>query len=216
MKKITFIVLLMIFSLGYSKSISSEEISCTTISKEAEQGSFSIGYKLKFETIGTDVKITCELLDTDRVGVIAYLFKNTPFGETPMTNESGLIFTKTITGQTLDETITYAVKFAFAGGLAVTKYTDYKVGQDCELGVNNFELSKSVKLYPNPAKGILNIDSNRLPISKIEFYSIIGNKILETKENYNLIHIEDLSKGVYLVKVYMENNKVAIKRLIVE
>ena len=224
MKKITLMIFLMTFSLGYSMRTSAlastsavEEISCTTTSNDATQGTFPLGYVMKFETIGTDVQITCEMLDADRVGVVAYLWKKTPFGEVSMAKVSGLTFTATVSGLTDGETISYAVKFAYAGGgLAVTKYIDYVVGQDCELGVNNFELSKSVKLYPNPAKGILNIDSNRLPISKIEFYSIIGNKILETKENYNLIHIEDLSKGVYLVKVYMENNKVAVKRLIVE
>lgn len=224
MKKITLMIFLMIFSLGYSMSIplltstvAEEEISCTTTSKEASQGSFPIGYVMKFETIGTDVKITCEMLDTDRVGVIAYLWKKTPFGEVSMTKVSGLIFTATVSGLTDGQTISYAVKFAYAGGgLAVTKYTDYVVGQDCELGVTNFELTNSIKLYPNPAKGILHIDSNRLPISKIEFYSIIGNKILETKENYNLINIADLSRGIYLLKVYVENDKAVIKRLIVE
>ncbi len=197
MKKITLMIFLMIFSLGHSMSIPSltstvaeEEISCTTTSNEASQGSFPIGYVMKFETIGTDVKITCEMLDSDRVGVVAYLWKKTPFGEVSMTNVSGLAFTATISGQTMGETITYACKFAYAGGgLAVTKYIDYVVGQDCELGVNNFELTNSIKLYPNPAKGILHIDSNHLSISKIEFYSIIGNKISETKENYNLINI---------------------------
>lgn len=224
MKKITLMMFLMIFSLGYSMSIplltstvAEEEISCTTTSKEASQGSFPIGYVMKFETIGTDVKITCEMLDSDRVGVVAYLWKKTPFGEVSMTNVSGLTFTATVSGQTIGETITYACKFAYAGGgLAVTKYIDYVVGQDCELGINNFELTNSIKLYPNPAKGILHIDSNHLSISKIEFYSIIGNKISERKENYNLINIADLSRGVYLLKVYVENDKVVIKRLIVE
>ena len=134
-----------------------------------------------------------------------------------MANISGLTFTATVSGLTDGQTIAYAVKFAYAGGgLAVTKYIDYVVGQDCELGVNNFELTNSIKLYPNPAKGILHIDSNHLSISKIEFYSIIGNKISERKENYNLINIADLSRGVYLLKVYVENDKVVIKRLIVE
>ena len=42
-----------------------------------------------------------------------------------MTNTSGLVFTKTLGGFTQGETISYACKFAFAGGLAVTKYFSY-------------------------------------------------------------------------------------------
>ena len=95
---------------------------CGGNSTEASVGSFSAGYKYSFQTTGTDVKITFELLDKDKQGVVAYLWKQTPFGETQMTNVSGNIFTKTITGQTVGATISYAVKFAFAGGLSVTKY----------------------------------------------------------------------------------------------
>ena len=102
-------------------------LQCTGTESEASQGLFSVGYNYAFETIGTDVKITFELLDTDKNDVVAYLWKQSPFSESPMTNVSGKIFTKTITGQTNGSTINYAVKFAFAGGLSVTKYFSYVV-----------------------------------------------------------------------------------------
>ncbi len=51
-----------------------------------------------------------------------------------MTNVSGTnIYTKTITGQTAAAVIKYGVKFAFAGGLAVTGFVSYEVGKDCAL-----------------------------------------------------------------------------------
>jgi hypothetical protein len=85
------------------------------------------------------VKITFELLDTDKTGVVAYLWKQTPFTETPMTNVSGKKFSSTITGQTAGSTINYAVKFAYAGGMSVTKYYSYVVGDACiSLGVTDF------------------------------------------------------------------------------
>ena len=70
-------------------------------------------------------------MDTDRTGVVAYLWRESPFEETQMDQVSGLTFSKTISGFSQGETISYACKFAFAGGLAVTKYISYVVGNDC-------------------------------------------------------------------------------------
>ena len=106
---------------------------CAGTTSESSQGTFATGYKYAFETIGTDVKFTFELLDADKVGVVAYLWKQTPFGETAMAKSTlGNIFTSTISGQTIGSTISYAVKFAYAGGMSVTKYFPYVVGSSCE------------------------------------------------------------------------------------
>jgi len=105
-------------------------MSCTTTSTDATQGSFQVGYKCTYETVGTNVNITFELLD-DKAGTIAYLWKETPFSESAMTNTGGKIFTATISGQTLGTTISYACKFAYSGGLSVTKYITYVVGSNC-------------------------------------------------------------------------------------
>ena len=40
-------------------------------------------------------------------------------------------FSLTLNNQTIGEEISYACKFAFAGGLAVTPYLKYKVGDKC-------------------------------------------------------------------------------------
>lgn len=107
---------------------------CVGASKVALEGSFTIGYKTTFETIGTDVKITFELLDTDKEGVVAFLRKqgDAAASEVQMTNTPGTkIFTRTITGQTPGAIINYGVKFAFAGGLAVTSFVSYEVNTNC-------------------------------------------------------------------------------------
>jgi len=109
---------------------------CTETSTVASQGAFSIGYKCTYETVGTDVTITFEMLD-DKAGVIAYLWKETPFGETLMTNTSGKIFNATVSGQAVGTTISYACKFAYSGGMSVTKYMTYVVGTNCGSGAND-------------------------------------------------------------------------------
>jgi endoglucanase Acf2 len=111
-------------------------MSCTTTSTVATQGSFSVGYKCTYETVGTDVTVTFEMLD-DKPGVIAYLWKETPFSESAMTNVSGKIFSTTISGQTVGATISYACKFAYSGGMSVTKFITYVVGSNCGSTTND-------------------------------------------------------------------------------
>ncbi len=103
---------------------------CETTSTQASEGSFTLGYIATFETVGSNVTMTFELLD-DKSGVIAYAFKKSPFSETAMTNVGGKKFSFTLGGLTAGQTISYACKFAFGGGMAVTKYFDYVVGTSC-------------------------------------------------------------------------------------
>ncbi|MGZ5193612.1 MAG: glycoside hydrolase family 16 protein, partial [Kaistella sp.] len=119
--------------LSATTTVSSSN-ACSGTSSEASQGSFSTGYKYNFETLGTDVKITFELLDSDKTGVVAYLWQQSPFTEVQMINTGGKTFTQTISNQTAGSTINYAVKFAYAGGMSVTKYFSYIVGNTCKLG----------------------------------------------------------------------------------
>ena len=191
-----------------------ENTQCSGSDSEASEGEFSTGYNYSFETSGTNVIFTFELLDTDRTGVIAYLRKESPFTETPMTNVSGLTFTKTIGGFTDGETISYACKFAFAGGLAVTKYFSYVVGNSCSsLNTCNFSWGQTIKLFPNPSNNIFSIKSNQVNISKIEIYSIHGKKLKDYNINLTTFNIEDLSSGLYLVKIYSEEGMSTIKKL---
>jgi len=115
------------------------KMSCTEASNIAQQGTFSLGYKCTFETVGTSVIVTFELLDTDKPGLVATLWKQTPFAESPMTNVSGQIFSATLNGQTNGSAISYACKFAYSGGMAVTKYFTYQVGKDCGSSGNDTE-----------------------------------------------------------------------------
>ncbi len=188
-------------------------IGCSGTSAIAQTGSFSIGYNYAFETLGTDVKITFKLLDTDKVGVVAFLWKQTPFAEAQMTNVSGTIFTKTITGLTIGSTISYAVKFAYAGGLSVTKYFTYVVGNTCSLGtVTNSKLSDFY--FQNPTKGSINIISNE-SIDKVELHNLIGNRILQSTINPNQIDVSNVSKGIYLLTVYSGYEK-STKKVIID
>ncbi|TVZ55430.1 putative secreted protein (Por secretion system target) [Lutibacter sp. Hel_I_33_5] len=189
-----------------------EVISCTETDNQAQQGSFSVGYKTTFETLGTNVIATFELLDTNRSGVVAYLWKQHPFGEVQMDHVGGLKFSKTIGNVTAGETLNYACKFAFAGGLAVTKYISYKVGDDCDnLSVKGDIFNTSVNVYPNPVKSTLFIKSNAIQISKIEIYNLLGKKIKILSSNLTEINVDELSSGLYLVRIYADSKSITRK-----
>jgi beta-glucanase (GH16 family) len=188
-------------------------IGCSGTDADAQEGTFSIGYNYAFETLGTDVKITFQLLDTDKVGVVAFLRQQTPFSEAQMTNVSGNTFTKTITGQTVGATISYAVKFAYAGGLSVTKYISYVVGNNCALELATYsELDQFSFL--NPVDDFLTIET-KMSLDKVEIYNMVGNLVLSTSEGFARIDVMKLTKGIYLLTVY-SGNKRSVKKLIVK
>jgi beta-glucanase (GH16 family) len=187
-------------------------IGCSGTDSVASQGSFTTGYNYAFETIGTSVKITFELLDTDKIGVVAYLWKQSPFSETSMSNVSGNIFTHTITGQTNGTTINYAVKFAYANGMSVTRYISYVVGSNCTMSQNDF-MDFSDFYFTNPVHNYISIQSTS-DIDKVEMYSLIGAKVISQTTNTNEIEVSNLSKGVYLMVVYSGNKKGSKKVII--
>jgi hypothetical protein len=194
-------------------TLTSSNSNCSGSSTEAlpGQGTFVIGYNYNFTTSGTDVTFTFELLD-DKTDVIAYLWKESPFGETPMTNTSGKIFTKTITGQTPGATLSYACKFAFAGGLAVTKYFSYVVGDDCSLGINDFDLNPFIA-YPNPTNNIWTVKTQNIKIASIEVFDILGKNVMNLKPETTEATIDAtrLKSGIYFAKIKTANGLSSLK-----
>jgi len=78
------------------------------------------------------------------------------------------------------------------------------------------DLSKTINIYPNPAKETVNIVSENI-INKIEIFNISGQNISSSVENSNNVRVdvEDLSQGVYLVKIHTFNN-IIIKRFTIK
>ena len=188
---------------------------CEGTSADAQQESFSIGYNYEFVTNGTDVSFTFELLDDNKVGVVAFLWEQDPFTETQMDLVSGQTFSKTLSGFSANEVLSIGCKFAFQGGLAVTKYFSYTVGNDCVLSVNEQDLLGSVSIYPNPVKNILYVNSPKQNLTSIEVYSLLGQQVLQTSTNLSEINIGELANGLYMLKMY-SGNSVIIKKFLKE
>jgi hypothetical protein len=187
---------------------------CEGTSDDAEQGtSFAIGYNYSFVTTGTDVIFTFELLDTDKIGVIAYLWRAPPqFLETQMDNVSGTnIFTKTVNNQTVGEVVNYACKFAYQGGLSITKYFSYEVGEDCSLGTEDFE-TMMLRVFPNPTMKNWRI-TNNTSITSVVLYNVFGKQIISIEPNSTEVEINAslLNSGIYFAKIEGKNRYETMK-----
>jgi uncharacterized repeat protein (TIGR02543 family) len=71
-----------------------------------------------------------------------------------------------------------------------------------------------VKIYPNPAKTELFINSD-LPVKKVEIYTLTGSLLL-IEDNFNeKISVSALSSGIYMLKVYTDKG-VAVSKVVKE
>jgi surface protein len=85
-------------------------------------------------------------------------------------------------------------------------------GLDCT-GLNTEEFdTSSLKLYPNPVLSVLNVDNN-LTNQPYNIIDTLGKVILKGKlnEGDNSINVEQLSKGIYYLKVSDKNGSKFIK-----
>jgi endoglucanase Acf2 len=191
-------------AVGNSQAVNvtvAPKMSCTEESKIATEGAFTQGYKCTFETVGSSVTVTFELLDADKQDVNAYLRKQTPFSESQMVNVSGKIFTATLNGLSPGTTISYACKFAFAGGMSVTKYISYVVGSNCiTVGVEMFPEVKQT-IYPNPVRNKLHLQlldqQNRIVLMDMTGHALFDKEVPAT----HTLDMSAFKSGMYLLRI---------------
>ena len=84
------------------------------------------------------------------------------------------------------------------------------------LSNNDFSINNdnNIKVFPNPSSTIFKIES-ATTIDKITIFDTLGKEILTQTQNNYEVNIEKLSKGIYLIEIFSENEKV-YKKLIKE
>ena len=80
-------------------------------------------------------------------------------------------------------------------------------------GITEIE-SADIKIYPNPVKDELRIESGELIIEKMEIFDITGKAIVNLK-SANVINVSALPSGVYFVKIET-NNSIVTKKFVKE
>ena len=74
------------------------------------------------------------------------------------------------------------------------------------LSINEFDTS-SIKLYPNPATSVLNIEATMM-IEKVTLYNILGQEVISKSPNAELVTLDvsSMQVGVYIVKTSINGN----------
>ena len=79
------------------------------------------------------------------------------------------------------------------------------------------ENEQTVKIYPNPTMGVLNIEGEDM--MSVEVYNTVGQRILMREVNGNAVQLntEGLSNGLYIVRIHasngtMENHTFSVAR----
>lgn len=97
-------------------------------------------------------------------------------------------------------------------------YIDHIEFSTTVLNVNSvdFKNDSKISVFPNPVKDNLTINSE-VAINTVEIYNILGKKVLSDKNVLNnTLNIESLSKGIYLLKLYSDNEIIALKKVVKE
>lgn len=69
-----------------------------------------------------------------------------------------------------------------------------------------------VKVYPNPASGVFYVDGKN--ISKVEIYDLTGRIVKSTSNISKGISVNELNKGIYIVKIQSGKNSISKKLII--
>ena len=83
------------------------------------------------------------------------------------------------------------------------------------LSRNSFDNISGLKIYPNPAKNLLNITSDSFDAKTVVIYNVLGTQVLSEKVTNAPINVANIAKGVYVVKI-TEGEKTATRKLVIE
>ena len=80
------------------------------------------------------------------------------------------------------------------------------------LGINTNELSNQIKVYPNPTKDNLTIETNSTKEQRIEIVNLIGQTVYTTIINKKaIVNTSSFPSGVYILKLYTDKETVVRK-----
>lgn len=98
------------------------------------------------------------------------------------------------------------VEFVITSNLGTVYYDNIYLHKNTTLGTTDYEVS-TVKLYPNPATNILNIESASA-IEKVMVFNLLGQEVISQTPNSELttIDVASLQVGVYVVKTSIDGN----------
>ncbi len=89
---------------------------------------------------------------------------------------------------------------------------DPLITDDCQLGLVE-NLADQIKLYPNPLKEILHIETNGVTVKKLSLYDILGRLVLEKNGQSESLDTTSLQRGWFILKLETETGVFSKKLL---
>jgi hypothetical protein len=97
--------------------------------------------------------------------------------------------------------------------------TDFFIAQygtgNCTLNTEEFSKALDIKLYPQPARGMVYLQSQN-NLTRYEIYSIQGQNIQAGEIHNDSVDISKLANGLYFIKVGNQNGQTKVMKLLVE
>lgn len=87
--------------------------------------------------------------------------------------------------------------------------------EDIEAGLDEEEEMGDFSVFPNPAKSNIYI-AGYVTYSRAEILDILGQQTHEVEANEKKIDVSDLENGLYLVRLYNDDELIGIKKFVVE
>jgi len=149
---------------------------------------------------------------TTQTASLSYVFVRTNFSDNTLNTSGGFPFTGTwynlMDNSTINVTSTTQSISIEPGGFRVYG------NQPSTLSTEDFNALNSQSLFPNPTNGLFTINGQ---VSKVQIYSITGQLVKSfnniPSESYQF-DINELNRGVYLVKAFDANNSTKTMKII--
>ena len=113
----------------------------------------------------------------------------------------------------------YIDDITISASMGTSKLTGTKTIKSLNsLRVGDEEISEDVTIYPNPARNEITLQVAIDDNTRAEIYNYNGSLVrsIEISEELTTIDISDLNKGIYLVKVNIDEEEFVVQKLIVE
>ena len=81
------------------------------------------------------------------------------------------------------------------------------------LGIDEEDFSEKISIYPNPTQDMLFISAKDIKIKEVQIYNSMGSLISQITNTEGTLEVntQNLSEGIYFVKIRTRDNEVAIK-----
>lgn len=146
-----------------------------------------------------DVNITQEF-EEDKIELIEYVAIGDTLKETGVHLLSKLKIEPTMIPYQRSGTVVYNL-YSISSGEEIKVDFPYNIKIELTGNVNIDDKVKYI-VYPNPSNDHINIEGD-FKIISTEIYDLLGNIVLSSKDS-NKISLNNLNKGVYLIKIYTD------------